>query len=108
MNKLKAFLKHPVIAVFIFYGWNILGILSVIVVEASEHPIAELFESVADGYTPSAYIFQFIAIFSIPAVCFVVGILRFKNHFGNLLRWFYGVEVPLMVLGIFRILAVND
>ncbi|HCS20093.1 MAG TPA: hypothetical protein DIW47_05945 [Bacteroidetes bacterium] len=108
MNKLKAFLKHPVIAVFIFYGWNILAILSVIVVEVNAHPIADLVESVLDGFTPPVYLVQVVAILAIPLICFVVGIVRFKRQFGHLLRWFYGVEVPLLVLGIFRIVAVND
>ncbi len=108
MNKLKAFLKHPVIAVFIFYGWNILGILSVILVETRMHPIADLVGSVMDGYTPAVYLFQVVAILAIPLVCFVVGIFRFQKQYGHMLRWFYGVEVPLLVLGIFRLVAVND
>lgn len=108
MTKLKAFLKHPVIAVFIFYGWNILAILSVLIVEIRANPIANLVGKVMDGFTPAVYLFQVVAIMAIPLICFIVGILRFKKEYGQLLRWFYGVEVPLLVLGIFRIVAVND
>lgn len=108
MNKVSTFLKHPVIAVFIFYGWNILGILSLIFVEANLHPFTDLIVRVMDGYTPAAYLTQVVLILAIPLVCFIVGIMRFKKQYGQLLRWFYGVEVPLLVLGMFRIVAVND
>jgi|GEM_PF-1946333 len=108
MNRLTKFFAKPWLAVLLFYGWNILGIIMLIALEINSHVFAELFHEVFFGYTPALYLIQVVLIFAIPLFCFIVGIIRIGKDYGRLLRWFYGVEVPLLVLGIIRIVALND
>lgn len=104
----KRVLSTPWIAFLVFYGWNILGILLLLVMESSYGVFTELIHRCVNGYTPWVYLIQTFAILMIPLVCFVIGILKFRKTPNKLIVWFYGVEIPLLVLGIIRIAAVND
>ncbi len=99
----QRFLAYPV-----FYGWNVLLLFTIITVEVSEGMLLTLISSVIESYTPISYLVYAAILFLVPVVSFILGIKFFGRNPKKLLQWFYGFEVPLGFLAMFRIFGFKE
>ncbi len=108
MNFLKRILRSKWLGFLIFYGWNVFYIITLITLESSERVFSELVYNVFTSYTPVHYLWITGIMCFIPFFCLFVGWKWLDNDRNRLLKWFYGFQVPLSFLMLFRLGGFNE
>ncbi|BAZ15478.1 hypothetical protein NIES4071_73500 [Calothrix sp. NIES-4071] len=91
----------------IFWGWNLI-FLSVVYLGIL--PIIGIFLIIAtiSGQVPIEFFISLATLILVPLACTFVGASRFSRQPGELLRLFYGVEAPLVLLCILRLFIFRE
>ncbi|MEM1311486.1 MAG: TIGR02921 family PEP-CTERM protein, partial [Cyanobacteria bacterium P01_H01_bin.153] len=91
----------------IFWGWNGLFLM---VVYLGFLPFigVPLIASLIAGEVPFPFVVPLVAFLTVPPVCTLVGLVRFRKHADKLMRLFYSVEAPIMALCIFRMFVLRE
>ncbi len=96
-----------VISYIIFWGWNLiflsivyLGILPIIGIS--------LITATVEGQIPFEFFISLITLFVVPLACTVIGAYKFIKQPEELLRLFYGVEAPLVLLCVLRLFIFRE
>lgn len=108
MNLIKRLFYSNWLGYLIFYGWNLLYVLVIITLESSERVFSELIYNVFTSYTPVEYLFNTAVVCIIPFFCLFIGWKLLNNDRNQLLKWFYGFQVPLSFLVLFRLGGFNE
>lgn len=90
----------------IFWLWNItfLGVVCLGILPIIGLP---LIQATVEGLIPLEFFVSFVALIGIPIVCTIVGIQLRKQPL-QLIRLFYGVEAPLFLLCLIRLLMLRE
>src|SRR5919202_358309 len=81
----------------IFWVWN-LTFLSIVYLGILPILAVPLVMATIDGIIPLEFSLTMAATIAVPTVCTVIGARRFRKQPLELMRWFYGVEAPLLLL----------
>jgi putative PEP-CTERM system integral membrane protein len=102
LNVLRNVLCHA-----IFWGWNLIFLA---VVYLGILPFIGIFLIVAtfEGRIPIEFFISLATLIVVPLACTVVGAFKFNKQPGELLRLFYGVEAPLVLLCILRLFVFRE
>lgn len=90
----------------IFAIWNVIfltvyvGILPLIGVPLVMATLA--------GDIPTEFSLTLVALVAVPSICTLVGCLNFAKRPGQLIRLFYGVEAPLVLLCLLRLFVIRE
>jgi len=103
MNKIIKFAKKPFIAYGIFWSWNFLFLVLLLTMEIHAQFLISIIQNTITGFTPLDFSLYSILIFTIPIVAVILAIKKLHRQPSQLLRLFYGVELPLWLLFILRI-----
>lgn len=107
MNKARLNKALKIFGHLIFWGWNILFILLVSIGNLSVFG-PWVFRSTSFGLLPFEFSLMFSALLLLPPLCLGIGLWKFRRDSGSLLKLFYGVEVPLMVMFAFRLIMIRQ
>lgn len=110
LKSIYSFLCKPIFSYFIFWGWNftflilLLNCLGILV---------STIENVITGYTPLSFSICVLFFLLIPVASIFLGFTVLKNDPKKLLKFFYGIELPLWMLfllkfSLFRELTVGS
>ena len=91
----------------IFWGWNLIFLT---VVYCGILPFVGIFLVIAtfEGTIPVDFCLTFLALIAIPTVCTIYGLRYLRNQPQELMRWFYGVEAPLVVWCLVRLFLIRE
>ncbi|MGF1568010.1 MAG: TIGR02921 family PEP-CTERM protein [Nodosilinea sp.] len=91
----------------LFWGWNLCFLLFIYfgILPLIGWPLAVAF---AQGDVPLPFLLPLLGLLLVPPVCTVVGWRRLKGHPVLLMRLFYGVEAPLLVLCLLRLFLLRE
>ncbi|WP_424097339.1 TIGR02921 family PEP-CTERM protein [Moorena producens] len=91
----------------IFWLWNLMFLT---VVYAGILPIIGilLIRETFDGAVPVDFFVTFVALIAVPTVCTVIGGWRLTTQPRELMRLFYGVEVPLFAWCLIRLFLIRE
>ena len=91
----------------IFWLWNLTFIT---VVYAGILPFIgiPLIRATFDGAVPVDFLVTFVALIAVPTVCTVIGAWRLREQPRELMRLFYGVEVPLFAWCLIRLFLIRE
>lgn len=91
----------------IFWLWNLMFLT---VVYAGILPIIgiSLIRETFDGAVPVDFFVTFVALIAVPTVCTVIGAWRLREQPRELMRLFYGVEVPLFAWCLIRLFLIRE
>lgn len=91
----------------IFWGWNLI-FLSVVYLGIL--PLIGIFLIIAtvSGQVPIEFFISLATLILVPLACTVVGISNFSTQPRELLRLFYGVEAPLVLLCVLRLFIFRE
>ncbi len=98
----KKIMRSKVLAYLIFYGWNLCFVVLALTIESTEPVFREILWSFFQGTLPLSYLLCTLILLVLPLVSIIMGFTVFLHQPKQLLRWFYGVEVPILVLTLFR------
>lgn len=103
MRKIIQFAKKPFVAYGIFWSWNILFMIVLITMESLGQFLISIIQNAFTGYTPVDFSLYSLLIFTIPIGAVIVALKKFRKKPRELLKFFYGVELPLWLVFILRI-----
>ncbi|MGB7444314.1 MAG: TIGR02921 family PEP-CTERM protein [Coleofasciculaceae cyanobacterium] len=91
----------------IFWLWNLTFLT---VVYAGILPVVgiSLIQATLDGDVPIEFLGTLVALMVIPVACTALGLWRFRQQSRELMRLFYGVEAPLLVLCLVRLFLLRE
>ncbi|MGB3532902.1 MAG: TIGR02921 family PEP-CTERM protein [Microcoleaceae cyanobacterium] len=91
----------------IFWFWNFTFLFAVYV---GLLPVIGIFliEDTLSGLVPLDFLLTFIGLIAIPTVSTLIGIRWFRRQPRQLLRLFYGVEAPLVLLCSLRLFVIRE
>ena len=103
--KIKTFLNLTFYS--IFWVWNVafLGIVYLWILPSIG---SSLIEATFSGLIPSQFLITFIGLVAIPTICTIFGGWHFRKQSLQLIRLFYGVEAPLFLLCLLRLLVLRE
>ena len=91
----------------IFWGWNLIFLT---VVYCGILPFVGIFLVIAtfEGTVPVDFCLTFIALIAVPTVSTIYGLKYLIKQPQELMRWFYGVEAPLVVWCLVRLFLIRE
>ncbi|MBE9045976.1 hypothetical protein IQ255_16455 [Pleurocapsales cyanobacterium LEGE 10410] len=101
MQSLRNFLFRT-----IFWGWNLIFLA---VVYFGILPFVGIWLVIAtfEGDIPVDFCLTFLTLIAVPIVCSICG-LRYFREPTELMRWFYGVEAPLVTWCLVRLFLIRE
>ena len=103
MKSIEKFLSFPLISHGIFWSWNSVFVVLLLFIETESGIFFNMIRNAFLGASPLDFaLFSFLIII-IPPLSIVFGLISWRNGRSVLLKFFYGVEVPLLLLFILRI-----
>ena len=91
----------------IFWGWNLI-FLSVVYCGIAPFIGVWLIISTFEGTTPWDFTLTFCALIAIPIACTIYGAKYLRKKPKELMRWFYGVEAPLVTWCLVRLFIIRE
>lgn len=104
----KKIIQSKILAYIIFYGWNLCFLVLAVAVESTERFFSEILWYFFQDGMPISYLLCTAIMLLLPLGSLVMGFTTFLHKPKSLLRWFYGVEVPILILILFRTFAFNQ
>lgn len=100
-------LLRDIIFQSIFWGWNLIFLT---VVYCGILPFIGIFLVIAafEGTIPVDFCLTFLALIAVPTVCTIYGLRYLREQPQELMRWFYGVEAPLVVWCLVRLFLIRE
>ncbi|MBF2036793.1 MAG: TIGR02921 family PEP-CTERM protein [Leptolyngbyaceae cyanobacterium T60_A2020_046] len=91
----------------LFWGWNLCFLTLVYLVML---PIAGLsiISGLAQGTIPLPFALPLVGLLVIPVGSVALGVARLRKHPVLLMRWFYGVEAPLLLGCVLRLFVLRE
>ena len=91
----------------IFWGWNLIFLT---VVYCGILPFVGIFLVIAtfEGTVPVDFCLTFLALIAVPTFCTIYGLKYLRKQSQELMRWFYGVEAPLVVWCLVRLFLIRE
>jgi putative PEP-CTERM system integral membrane protein len=108
MNKLKLFISKNWIKYTIFWSWNLVFLLTLITVQIEEPFLLSIIVDVWEGLIPVSLVISSFIILILPIVSIVIGLKTLQNNPTKLINYFYGVQVPILLLCILRMTAFRE
>ena len=105
MEKIKRFRNFSYQT--IFWGWNLI-FLSVVYCGILPFIGVWLIISTFEGTTPWDFALTFTALVTIPIACTIYGAKYLEKKPKELMRWFYGVEAPLVTWCLVRLFIIRE
>jgi putative PEP-CTERM system integral membrane protein len=105
MNNIK--LLRNVFYQIIFWGWNLIFLT---VVYCGILPFAGVWLIVAtfEGTIPLDFALTLLALIAVPTACTIYGLKYLSKQPKKLMRWFYGVEAPLVTWCLVRLFLIRE
>ena len=91
----------------IFWGWNLI-FLTVVYCGILPFVGIALIIATFEGTIPVDFCLTFLALIAVPTVCTIYGLRYLRNQPQELMRWFYGVEAPLVVWCLVRLFLIRE
>lgn len=107
LDLLKKIFTRNVLYHGIFWWWN-LTFLAILFAGLLPHVLFDILMEVLDGTIPLNLAFSAFLLSTIPLVCTGVGAIYFRREPAKLMRLFYGVEAPLLVAALVRLLLFRE
>lgn len=95
LKSIYSFFCKPIFSYLIFWGWNFIFLILLLNCIAL---LVETVKNVITGFTPLSYSICVLFFLLIPVVSIILGFTLLKNNPKKLLKFFYGVELPLWIL----------
>lgn len=92
---------------FLFWGWNGL-FLSVAAFGIAPHVLPAVWVDTLRGDVPMSFLSGVLALLLVPLASTAVGLVWLRRRPGALLRFFYGVEAPLVTLCLARLFLLRE
>ena len=92
---------------FIFWSWHLIYVIIAIAL-IIPFIFVPMFESIWDDRTPIHYIVYALFITLLPFVSIALGATTFKGNYKNLIRYFYGFEMPLLFFILVKISTFRE
>jgi len=91
----------------IFWGWNLIFLATVY---CGILPFIGIWLVIAtfQGDVPLDFCLTFLTLIAIPIFCSIYGFKYFKDEPKELMRWFYGVEAPLVTWCLVRLFLIRE
>ena len=105
MNKLKLFIAKNWIKYTIFWSWNLVFLLTLITVQIEEPFLLYVIADIWEGLIPASMVISSCIILILPVISVLFGLKTLQNNPTKLINYFYGVQVPILLLCIFRLTA---
>jgi putative PEP-CTERM system integral membrane protein len=102
MKSLLHFCYHA-----IFWLWNLIFLVCIyagMLPNINETIWQDLFA----GEIPLTFLISFVGLVGVPTICTGVGLLRLRKQPEQLIRLFYGVEAPLVLLCVLRLFLIRE
>lgn len=108
MNKLKTFISKNWIKYTIFWSWNLVFLLTLVTVQIEEPFLLSIIGDILEGLIPGSLVISSCIILILPLVSIVIGLKTLQNNPSKLINYFYGIQVPILLLCILRISAFRE
>jgi putative PEP-CTERM system integral membrane protein len=105
---IKKILNSKILRYLIFYGWNICFVVLALTLESTERIFSEIVYHHFNGETPVSYLICTAIVCLLPLISLILSFTVFNYDSRKLVRWFYGVEIPILFLSLFRTFAFNQ
>ena len=91
----------------IFWGWNLI-FLSVVYCGILPFIGVWLIIATFEGTIPLDFALTLLALIAIPTACAIYGLKYLRKQPEELIRWFYGVEAPLVTWCLVRLFIIRE
>ncbi|MBE9116276.1 TIGR02921 family PEP-CTERM protein [Lusitaniella coriacea LEGE 07157] len=91
----------------IFWIWN-LTFLLVVWVGIFPHIAIPLTQAIIAGEIEGEILVPLVGLIGTPTICTIIGAIRFRDRALELMRLFYGVEAPLLLLCLVRLFVLRE
>lgn len=91
----------------LFWSWHIIYVVIALAL-ILPHVLYPMTESVIKSNTPAYYLLYGIAIALLPFISIAVVFFNFKDHQNNILRYFYGFEMPLLGFLFIKLISLRE
>ncbi len=108
MNKLKLFIAKNWIKYTIFWSWNLVFLLTLITVQIEDPFLLYVIADIWEGLIPASLVISSFIILILPVISVVIGLKTLQNNPTKLINYFYGVQVPILLLCILRMTAFRE
>ncbi|MFA9214737.1 MAG: TIGR02921 family PEP-CTERM protein [Candidatus Methylacidiphilales bacterium] len=108
MNKLKLFISKNWIKYTIFWSWNLVFLLTLVTVQIEEPFLLSVIGDMWEGLIPPSLVISSLIILIQPVISVVIGLKTLQNNPIKLINYFYGVQVPILLLCILRMTAFRE
>ncbi len=102
------FFKKPIFSYGIFWSWNLIFLILLIFSQTETGFLYHIIKASIVGLTPIDYTIYSLLIFVIPIGSIILGFTKLRKEPKNLLRLFYGVEIPLTLLFVLRLFLFRE
>ncbi len=102
------FFKKPFFTYGIFWSWNFIFIILLIFSEFQGQFLFSIIKNALVGYTPMDFSIYSLIIFLSPIGSIVLGLTILRKKPLHLMRLFYGVEIPLILLFVLRLSVFKE
>lgn len=108
MDKLKLFFAKNWIKYTIFWSWNLVFLLTLITVQIEEPFLLSVIGDIWEGIIPPSLVISSCIILLLPVISIIIGLKTLQNNPTKLINYFYGVQVPILLLCILRMTAFRE
>jgi len=91
----------------IFWGWNLI-FLSIVGFGITPFIGIALIIAAFEGTVSFDFALTFLALVAVPTACTIYGAKYLRNQPKELMRWFYGVEAPLVTWCLVRLFIIRE
>jgi putative PEP-CTERM system integral membrane protein len=96
------------IKALIFWAWNVIFTITLITIQLNEPILFNLLKEIFVGLVPLSFGISSLIILTLPFISLYLAVKIFKGEYRMLIRYFYGVEVPILFLCILRITVFRE
>ncbi len=107
-KKLTNLLYHPIWRFGLFWSWNVIFIVFIVFLEAQEKVFSNILVEIFWGKMPWDFGLFSLLLLVIPICCVTLAATKLQKKPEVLLRLFYGVEVPLMLVCLLRLMVFRE
>lgn len=107
LRKIHSILIAPALSNLIFWGWNI-GFLVIVFFGILPWLVIPIVEAVYGKIIPFDLVLSCVLVVLVPLVCTIIASRKLSSNYLGLMKFFYGVEVPLFGLCILRLFFIRE
>ncbi|MFZ4799042.1 MAG: TIGR02921 family PEP-CTERM protein [Bacteroidia bacterium] len=108
LNTMISFFSKNWIKKIIFWSWNLVFLITLITVQVNSPFLFEIIKEIFVGTIPTSFgLFSLLMLF-FPLLSIYLGIKVFKNQPNKLIQYFYGVQVPILLICLLRISVFRE